>query len=903
MSIGKLPSKKVFQVGGSLPLDAQSYVVRDADEEIYQALQNNEYCYVLNSRQMGKSSLLIRTMQRLQQDNICCASIDLTTIGNQDISAEQWYASIIHDLAITFELEFDLMEWWESHQHLSLIKRVSIFIETILLEQISQRIVIFLDEVDSTLGLSFPCDDFFSWLRACFNRRSQNEKFKRLSFVLIGVATPSDFIGNKRHTPFNIGHSIDLQGFKLEQSLPLIQSLQQRVPEPQTHLAGILSWTNGQPFLTQKLCQLATEYPQQSVQRLVQEHILQNWEAKDEPEHLKTIKNRLLRDESQASRLLGIYQRLLHGETVIASNSPRQMELRLSGLVINSHGYLQIKNKIYQTIFDQDWVEEQFANLRPYSQKFNQWVSNEENAAQFLLEGIELKAALEWAEKKQLSDLDYRFLSACQEYAKQAVEENLASEVLKREEAQIALKVTGDASHMLGLARLAVRETKTASKRRKRWWAGISLLILLCIIGIRQTGVLQSWEWATYDYFFQIRPTPPVDSRITLITIDEADIQTIGQYPLSDSVLATLLNRLDNYQPSGIGLDIYRDLEVEPGHQEIEAAFLNIPNLIGIEKAVGTRISAPPELLNSDQYGFADQILDGDGKIRRALLSIYQSDKVNYSFGLKLALNHLRQQGITPQPLSNKDINLGRATLTPLGKQTGGYIRPDTGGFQVLLNYHGPPKQFESFSLKQVLNNDIDASKIKDRIILIGVTAPTVNDLLLTPFSQSRNGIPTQMPGVFVHANIISQLLCAALDGKPLMKVLGRFSEYLWITSWALLATYIGSIFRKPWAIAISLMLTVTILFFACYLAFLQGWWIPFIPSLLVLISGIITAAWISNRQSEQLILKRLVHQLLDKQKENPAAASVAIEFLKQGERQRNQLLIENIIRKHKDIQ
>lgn len=901
MSIGESRLSKGFQVGGSLPLDAQSYVTRDADDELYQALQNNEYCYVLNSRQMGKSSLLVRTMKRLQQDNICCAAIDLTTIGNQDISAEQWYASIIHDLSITFELEFDLMEWWDSYQHLSLIKRVSIFIETILLKQISKNIVIFLDEVDSTLGLSFPCDDFFSLLRACFNLRSQNDNFKRLSFVLIGVATPSDFIGNKRHTPFNIGHSIDLQGFKLEQSFPLIHSLQHRIQEPHIHLAAILNWTNGQPFLTQKLCQLATEYPQISVQSLVQDQIIQNWEAKDEPEHLKTIKNRLLRDERQANRLLGIYQSLLRGQAIASNNSPAQMELRLSGLVVNRNGHLQIKNQIYQTIFDQDWIEEQFLNLRPYAQNFNQWISNKENPEQFLLQGIELKTALEWAEQKQLSDLDYRFLSACQEYAQQAVEEDLASEVLKREEAQIALKVTGDASHILGLARLAVRETKPTLKRKKRWWAGMTLLMLFCVIGIRQLGVLQSLEWAAYDNFFQVRPAQPIESRVTLITIDEADIQAIGQYPLSDSVLATLLNRLNDYSPSWIGLDIYRDLEVEPGHQEIEEAFLKLPNVIGIEKAVGTKIAAPPELKASEQYGFADQILDGDGKVRRALLSIYQSENVNYSLGLKLALNYLQKQGIAPEPLPNSDITLGKTTLTPLNNQTGGYIRPDTGGFQVLLNYRGTSKQFESFSLQQLLMNNIDGSKIKDRIVLIGVTAPTVNDLLLTPFSQSQNGIPTQMPGVFVHANIVSQLLSSALDGAPLMKVWGRQWEYLWVAGWALLATYIGSVFRKPWTIAISLMLTITTLFFTCYIAFLQGWWIPFIPNLLVLIFGITAAAWISNRQSEQLILERLVYQLLDKQKENPAAARVAIEFLKQGERQRNQILIENIIRQYRD--
>ena len=425
-----------YQVGGSLHVDAPSYVVRQADYALFNALQTGTFCYVFNARQMGKSSLRVQAMHRLKAEGTVCIALDMTRIGSEYLSPHQWYERVVSELWRGANLPgtVNLKGWLDEHPHLSLAQLLDRFIAEVLLVQISHKIVIFIDEIDSLLGLDFSVNDFFALIRACYNQRVDEPAYQRLTFCLFGVVTPSNLIQDKTRTPFNIGKAIALQGFQFSEAKSLARGLVGYVQDLKTAFPQILEWTRGQPFLTQKVCQLVVEAAQAysqplktgAIWQIIDEQIIQNWESQDEPEHLRTIRDRILRNEKQASQLLGLYQRTLEKSEVLADGSEGQMDLQLSGLVVKRGKWLTVRNPIYAAVFNRDWVSATLDQLRPYAEAFNAWLISGRQDESRLLRGQALEEAVQWSAGRQLSSQDAEFLRASQQLehqeTKQAIE-------------------------------------------------------------------------------------------------------------------------------------------------------------------------------------------------------------------------------------------------------------------------------------------------------------------------------------------------------------------------------------------------------------------------------------------------------------------------------------------------
>lgn len=348
-----------YVTGGTLRSDAPSYVERGADRELLEGLSQGEFCYVLTSRQMGKSSLMVRTANALKERQAHVVVLDLTAIG-QNVTPEQWYDGMMVRMGRQLGMEEALENYWRDQARLGPVQRFFGAIREVVLKHRPGALVIFVDESDTVRSLTFSTDEFFAAIREAYNRRSEDPELKRLTFCLLGVATPSDLVQDTRLTPFNIGRRIDVQDFSEAEALPLAKGLAGNGTAAAAMLRRVLHWTGGHPYLTQRLCLAVAEDAEAQGAGDVDRHCERLFlaaGARERDDNLIFVRERMLKSEVDTTALLELYDRVRRGRNAADDEAhPTVSVLKLSGIARGQDGRLEIRNRIYGRAFDRKWI-------------------------------------------------------------------------------------------------------------------------------------------------------------------------------------------------------------------------------------------------------------------------------------------------------------------------------------------------------------------------------------------------------------------------------------------------------------------------------------------------------------------------------------------------------------------
>ena len=396
---------------------------------------------------------------------------------------------------------------------------------------------------------------------------------------------------------------------------------------------------------------------------------------------------------------------------------------------------------------------------------------------------------------------------------------------------------------MLSLFKTAIRQGKIP--------LAVATSVTLLMIAGSNVGIFQSLEGNVQDIFFRLRRPSPKEDKLLVVTIDESDLTRIGDWPIPDRELAELIKTLSKSEPRVIGLDLFRDIPEEPGHQELLEVFRTTPNLLGVESILGTRVSPPPILQERNQTALSHVVLDSDGHIRRGLLSAEdsQTGEIKLTLAAQSTLLYLEADDIELE-LSDPNrqiMTLGKAIIKPLISGDAGY-KDNLGGYQILMNWYGGLSSFDTISISDILAGKFDPSKAHDRIVLIGSLAETTNDFFPTPYNDRVRG----MPGVIVHANLVSQLLNSALYGRPLLQATPQWGKWTWILllaligaggSWWIESLNDGQQVFIGFRVLLGLTSLCCVFSLGAYLIFIKGILVPVItPVISLVLSTIITS-------------------------------------------------------------
>lgn len=384
-------------------------------------------------------------------------------------------------------------------------------------------------------------------------------------------------------------------------------------------------------------------------------------------------------------------------------------------------------------------------------------------------------------------------------------------------------------------------------------------LVSGAVLVVRELRLLQPLELLAYDACLSARHTHAANARIALVTVTEADVLAYG-WPLSDAILAQAIQAVAKGQPRAIGLDIYRDVPVPPGTSELQSVLAADARAIGIMKLGedGSRgVRPPPVLRETQRVAFSDILVDPGGVVRRGLLFLDEGGSSFHSLSLRLALLYLAHEGIQAQPDAGdpEHLRLGKVTIHPLEPDDGGYVQADARGYQFLLDFKESDAPYVAVELKQLLTGAVESSVFRDRIVLLGVAAESVEDRFYTPISRGL-GSHQALPGIAIHAQITGQLLRMALDGEAPVAVLPDWQEGLWVLLWAVAGAVLVCLVRSPWWLTILVVGGLFALVTAAFVALTAGWWIPLVPPALAwACSAGLQTGYISHRETVQRAL------------------------------------------------
>ncbi|MEM8611714.1 MAG: AAA-like domain-containing protein [Cyanobacteria bacterium P01_H01_bin.105] len=779
-------TRSIYTTGGTVQAGGGIYLSRKADDELLQLCREGQFAYVLTSRQMGKSSLMVQTAERLEDEGVTSVIIDLTKIGT-NVTPEQWYLGLLTEIDESLMLDTDIFDWWEEHSHLGVTQRLTRFFEKVLLSEAEGRIVLFVDEIDTTLNLEFT-DDFFIAIRYFYTARAHKNQLNHLSFVLVGVATPDELIKDSKRTPFNIGQRVNLTDFSLDEALPLMEGLALKKTNSYQILKWIFKWTNGHPYLTQRFCKLLSTQTkvvctEENIDNIANIYFLGKNCYQDS--NLQFIRDMLIARSPNKQNVLRTYKDILNHQKIIFDDekSVIKAHLKISGIVQKRGNFLKERNLIYKTVFNEVWINQNLTysvEITPKTLEHLRYAAIYSSISTFLVFFLRLIGFLEPVELKGFDLLNW----------------------------SLPLNESFD-EHIV-------------------------------LIGIEEETIEK------YGYPLPFKPLDKVIEVVQKGNPATVGIHLINEIKVSETdINKNIASRIEQYSNTyydGGKAKQYNTIVLasnfEKAYSEDSLQFINDFSKQYTEDNFGVNAVV------SDEFN-SYKVLPEDYKdsvVRRAFLGGFDDNQDFYfSFSIQIARLFFwsKAQPSSPGVIELENGISDPATMRFSGVElqrvlsySGGYAKRSF-SFTTFFSQRRHRSPFRVLSFEDVLSSNIDVETLENKIVLIGMTAHKHALKFRTSRSESLTGLELQ-------AHKISQIISAVIDQRPLIWAQSKGVEYFWIWIISSGSSFfiLYSLDRKSFFFRLSTIIVIILLSSQLFLLFI-GLWFPWVPSLLAFLTAI----------------------------------------------------------------